>query len=116
RRKMYRFVADHPELFDAPAAHDVAVLYSSPSRDASCMIDRPSRDAQGRDVPAIGLYPSVPREGDEEWWSDQTNDAATLLNYLGDYRGVCKMLIDAHVPFDIVTAPHASSDVLAKYR
>jgi hypothetical protein len=116
RKRMFDWLGAHDDVLTADSEHDVAVLYSSVSRDCSCILDRPTIDDSGRKIPAIGLYASIPTMGDEEWWTDKASDSAKLLNYIGDYRGVCAMLIDGCIPFDIVTTPHATPDVLQKYK
>jgi hypothetical protein len=102
RTRMYTWLERHPEIFRTESANAAAVLYSSVSRD---FLDRAS---------GVGLYTSM-NSGDGLWWSTREQDSARDLQYVGDFRGCCKALVHAHVPFDIVTAAHLSGSTLSGY-
>ncbi|MBX3192139.1 MAG: beta-galactosidase trimerization domain-containing protein [Labilithrix sp.] len=98
RRRMYAWLESHPEVIASDSASDVAVLYSSASRD---VLDR------GR-----GLYAST--KDDSSWWSRDAEDSVLETEYLADFRGFCALLMQRHVPFDVLPAPRASD--LDRYR
>ncbi|MDR6417196.1 beta-galactosidase trimerization domain-containing protein [Pseudarthrobacter sulfonivorans] len=102
RGKMYGWLKDNNDIWAGESANPVAVIFSSVSRD---FIDR---NAGG------GLYTSTNR-ADEDWWATTPTDSAKNLPYLGEYRGICKALIHAHAPYDVVTMPHLSPAWLAPY-
>lgn len=103
RKRMYSWLADHPGLLLSRSANQTAIIYSSVSRD---MVDR----ARG-----TGLYTSY-NPSDQLWWSELPNDTAKSMEYIADFRGMVKLLFRQHVPFDVVTTPHATSEKLALYR
>jgi Beta-galactosidase trimerisation domain len=103
RRAMFDWLASHPMLPVAEPANGAAVLFSSSSRD---YLD------QGK---GVGLYNSLYGR-DELWWSTNAGDVVPMLEYMGDYRGTCKALIQAHVPFDVLSAARLEAPALARYR
>lgn len=102
RQRMYSWLEEHPQILFANSANTTAILYSSVARD---IVDQ----ARG-----VGLYTSN-NLADKLWWSDQEADSAKKTEYVADYRGFCKLLFQNHVPFDIVTSPHADAATLARY-
>lgn len=109
RKRMFTWLGAHPEIFASPTAHDVGVLYSSASRDAL--------------YPYVGggsgLYTTTKLpagEKETEWWSTADVDQTKNVPYVGDYRGVCKMLFASRVPYDVVTTPHADAATLGRYK
>ena len=103
RKRMYTWLAAHPGLLLSRSVNQSAIIYSSVSRD---VVDR----ARG-----TGLYTSY-NASDQMWWSELPNDTAKSMQYIADFRGMAKLLFSTHVPFDVVTTPHASSDKLSHYR
>jgi hypothetical protein len=103
RQQAFRWLAGDEAFFAAYPLHQVAVLYSSASRD---FLDRGAGN---------GLYTSV-EALDEEWWSTDEADSTLALSYVGDYRGWCRALINAHQPYDMVPAARLSAEALARYR
>ncbi len=103
RKRMYDWMGRQPDLYSLPGANGTAIFFSSTSRD---FLDRNM---------GIGLYASLDQLP-ELWWSDKNTDSARDLPYLGDYRGVGKALIHAHVPFDIVPVASATAQMLASYK
>ena len=77
--------------------------YSSVSRD---VLDLAS---------GVALYTST-NPGDQLWWTTEDEDSAKETQYIADWRGFVKCLINNHVPFDVVTVPHADAATLARYR
>ncbi|MDR6416911.1 beta-galactosidase trimerization domain-containing protein [Pseudarthrobacter sulfonivorans] len=102
RRKMYGWLKENSDIWAGDSANPVAVIFSSVSRD---FVDRNA---------GTGLYTST-NPADEDWWATRRKDSAKTLPYLGEYRGICKALIHAHAPYDVVTTPHLSPERLAPY-
>ena len=102
RGKMYGWLKDNNDIWAGESANPVAVIFSSVSRD---FVDRNA---------GVGLYTST-NPADELWWATRGKDSAAVLPYLGEYRGICKALIHAHAPYDVVTMPHLSPARLAPY-
>ncbi len=100
RKRMYSWLEKHPQLLLSRPASTTAILYSSSSRD---VLDR---------ADAVALYTSL-NPNDDLWWSNQAEDLATESEYVADYRGMCKMLFQAHVPFEVISTPHATKEKLA---
>jgi PKD repeat protein len=89
-----------PYLFEAQTAARVAVLYSSPSRD---YVDQ----AQG-----LGMFVTWQDGGDSLWWAADPKDSAYERQYLAEFRGVVKMLVHQHIPFESVVNPADSAELL----
>ncbi len=102
RGKMFGWLKENNDIWAGESANAVAVVFSSISRD---FVDR---NAGG------GLYTST-NPADEDWWATTPTDSAKNLPYLGEYRGICKALIHAHAPYDVVITPHLSPARLAPY-
>jgi hypothetical protein len=103
RTRVFGWLKGEADLYAAYPLHQVAVLYSSASRD---YLDR---------VSGVGLYSSL-NPGDDLWWSTARSDTVPELQYVADYRGWCRALIHAHLPFDVLPAPRASAEALGRYR
>jgi hypothetical protein len=109
RKRLFGWLAAHPELASSSPAHDVAVLFSSASRDALYPYN----------TGGIGLYPTTVLPAGESaslWWSTTDSDSVRRHAYGGDYRGLCKLLFLAQTPFDILTVPHADAAALGRYK
>ncbi len=102
RGRMYGWLKDNNDIWAGGSANPVAVVFSSASRD---FVDRNT---------GVGLYTST-NPADELWWTTRQRDSAVSLPYVGEYRGICKALIHAHAPYDVVTTPHLSAARLAPY-
>ncbi len=102
RGKMYGWLKDNNDIWAGESANAVAVVFSSASRD---YVDMNA---------GVGLYTSI-NPADEDWSASTLSDSAKTLPYLGEYRGICKALIHAHAPYDVVTTPHLSPARLAPY-
>lgn len=101
RKRMFGWLEAHPQLLFSRAASTTAILYSSTSRD---VLDRAT---------GVALYTSL-NPSDNLWWSTESTDSAKESAYVADYRGFCKLLFQAHVPFEIITTPHATAAGLAR--
>ena len=103
RRRVFGWL-EAQRLDECSGLGRAAVLYSSASRD---FLDRAVR--------SVGLYTSR-YPADKQWWSSLAGDSARNLPYVGDYRGCCKALIHAHVPYDVITTPHLDAAELSRVR
>jgi hypothetical protein len=81
-----------PYLFEAVSGARVAVLHSSPSRD---YVDK----FQG-----LGMFVTWDSD-DSLWWTGDPIDSAYERQYLAEYRGMVKLLVHEHIPFDSVVRP-----------
>jgi hypothetical protein len=106
RKRMYSFVeANTRQIFDARSLADVALYHSSASRDYVA----PSKGS--------GKYGSTKKpEGIKEWWSVAERDSVYEKEWLGEYRGLLKVLIHAHIPFDVLTSPTLRAEDLDGYK
>lgn len=96
RERVFGWLAEHTELASAEPLRAAALFYSSASRD---FLDRNAGQ---------GLMYS---QGDFE-----PQDTILKLPYLGDYRGCCRALIHAHVPYTILTESTLTASTLASYK
>lgn len=103
RQRVYNWLKGEEALYAGYPYHQVAVLYSSASRD---FLDRNG---------GVGLYSSL-NPADPLWWSTQPEDLAARLPYVADYRGWSRALIHAHVPFDVLPASRVTPEGLARYK
>jgi hypothetical protein len=109
RARMFGWLEQHPEVLATPPSHDVAVLYSSTSRDALA--------PYGNVGSALYVTTTLPAgEDPNTWWSTDAGDAADAAPYVAELRGMGAILIGARSPFDYVTVPQASAVALAPYR
>ena len=102
RSRVFSWLKGEDALYAAYPFHKVAVLFSSASRD---FLDRNA---------GVGLFSSL-NPSDDLWWSTTASDTVSQLQYLADYRGWCRALIHAHVPYDVLPAPRLSAQALARY-
>ncbi len=125
RTRMFEWAQiNAPYLFEAQTGAEVAVLYSSPSRD---YVDK----FQG-----LGMFATWESGGDSLWWAGDPIESAHQRQYLAEFRGMVKLLVHEHVPFDTVVNPadwlelssyetvilpdveaisHAEADILRQY-
>lgn len=102
RTRMFEWVKTNSAyLFNAKSGAKVAILYSSPSRD---FVDQ----FQG-----LGMFATTDSDGDALWWAEGENDSAYNRDYLAEHRGMVKLLVNEHIPFNILVRPDA--DELAAY-
>lgn len=102
RTKMFGWIkANEAYLPGVRKGPRVAVLYSPASRD---YVDQ----AKG-----TGLYVTT-KSAAQEWWSTDAVDSAYSMQYLAEYRGMVKLLVHNHIPFDVVVNPTAAD--LASYQ
>lgn len=110
RTRWYGFVrANTARLFDARSLAKVALYHSSASRDYVA----PARD----ETPSSGVYSSTdnpfPRK---HWWSIRPADSRYAIQWLGEYTGMLKALVHAHIPFDVLTSPTLEAADLQDFR
>ncbi|RVU83622.1 hypothetical protein EOL70_14940 [Leucothrix sargassi] len=82
-----------PYLFETETAATTAILFSSPSRD---YVDQ---------FAGLGMFATTDGGDDELWWSESTSDSVYERNYLAEHRGVLKVLVNEHIPFNILLVP-----------
>ena len=102
RKRMFAWLEQNVAIYRAEPATNTALLFSSASRD---FLDQNV---------GVRLYTSFNPQ-DKLWWSTRAQDSAKALDYVGDYRGSFKILMHAHIPHDIITEPHVSAEMLARY-
>lgn len=103
RTLMYGWINDNePYLFGPDSGAEVAVLYSSPSRD---YVDKGL---------GVGLYVNT-QSNDDLWWSTDEVDSAYQRQYVAEYRGMVKLLVHTHTPFDIVASQALTLEELTPY-
>jgi len=101
RTRMFDWAQQYsPYLFEAQTGARVAVLYSSPSRD---YVDK----YQG-----LGMFTTWESGGDPLWWAGDAIESAYQRQYLAEYRGMVKMLVHEHIPFDSVVNPADAQELL----
>ncbi len=107
RTRMYSFVAAHEgRIFDARSLAEVAVYHSSASRDFV-------NPTSGNGLFANVVQPS----GSAEWWSNNDpQNSCYSQQWLGEFRGMIKALVHAHIPFNVLTSPRLTADDLSGYR
>lgn len=102
RQKLFDWIrSNEASLFGSTAAARVAILYSPASRD---YVDKFS---------ALGQYVTT-NSADELWWESDPSGSAYRLQYVAEYRGLVKLLVHNHIPFEVVVKP-ASASELARY-
>lgn len=95
RTKMFGWIEENErQLFDAQPGARVAVLYSSASRD---YVDK---------FAGLGMFVTW-QSNDSLWWAGAQSDSAYQRQYLAEFRGMVKLLVHNHVPFDVVVNPGA---------
>jgi hypothetical protein len=107
RTRMYSFIAAHEaRIFDAQSLAEVAVYHSSASRDFV-------NPQSGNGLFANAITPSQ----STEWWSsNDPQQSCYNQQWLGEFRGMIKALVHAHIPFDVLTSPRLTLADLSRYR
>lgn len=102
RSKMFGWMKANSAVLDEtrPAAR-IALVYSPPSHD---FVDK----AAGQ-----GLYATTTSTA-KEFWSEDAADSVYQRQYLAEYTGLVKLLVNQHVPFDVLVRPTAQE--LAAYQ
>ena len=101
RTRMFGWAQENsPYLFEAQTGARVAVLYSSPSRD---YVDK---------FEGLGMFATWQAGGDSLWWAGDPIDSAYERQYLAEYRGMVKMLVHEHIPFDSIVNPADSGELI----
>lgn len=106
RTRLYGFVAANDEwLFDARSRATIALWHSAASRDYA-------EPTEGSGWFATTTQPA----GVAEWWSTEPLDSCHQKRWLGEYRGVVKALLHAHLPFDVLPSPGLRAEDLRPYK
>lgn len=99
RTKMFGWIKENEDvLFNTTPAARVAVLYSSASRE---YIDN---------YRGLGQYVTL-NSSDDLWWESDPSSSAYTLQYVAEYRGMIKLLVNNHIPFEVVVKPESASDL-----
>jgi len=106
RSRMFHWIEQHNDaIFGSRSASPVAIAYSPASRD---FVDG---------TQAGGFYVSqYPPNPAFRWWVLAPELSVVYADYLAEYRGWAMMLIDRHIPFDIVTVNQIDASTLGQYR
>lgn len=108
RTRWFGWAKEHlSEIYDSKSNAQVAIVFSSASR-----------DYQDDQADGFGLYATADVQcgPDPDWWATGPGDSAYTKVHLGDYRGMAKLLVHAHIPFDIVPSQALSKERLARYK
>jgi hypothetical protein len=103
RTKMFGWIQAHENQLWQNSAARVGVLYSPASRD---YVDRASGE---------GMYATTNAGSDSLFWNDDLAHSAYQRQYVAEYRGMIKLLVHNHIPFDAVLKPGSAAE-LAKYQ
>ena len=102
RTRMFAWAKEHSALlFEAESAANVAVLYSSASRD---YVDK----YQG-----LGMFVTWQSGGDSLWWAGSELESAHQRQFLAEFRGMVELLVNEHVPFDTMVNPADAAELAA---
>ena len=80
-------------LFKAESTAKTGVFYSSESRD---YVDK---------FAGLGMFATTDSGGDDLWWASSANESVYQRKYLAEYRGLIKILIHEHIPFNALVKP-----------
>lgn len=84
-----------PYLFNARSDAKTAILSSSASRD---YVDKFS---------GLGMFATTEANGDDLWWSSSEEDSMYQRDYVAEHRGILKILVNEHIPFNVLVSPNA---------
>lgn len=94
RGRMFNWAkVNSPYLYQAESTAKTGILFSSASRD---YVDQFS---------GLGMFATTDGGGDELWWAENEIDSVYQRNYLAEHRGVLKVLVNEHIPFNILVVP-----------
>eukprot|EP00026_Physarum_polycephalum_P002560 Phypoly_transcript_02567.p1 GENE.Phypoly_transcript_02567~~Phypoly_transcript_02567.p1 ORF type:complete len:909 (+),score=91.92 Phypoly_transcript_02567:101-2728(+) len=115
RRVMFNFINLNKQfLFNTISAARVAVLHSTPARD---YVD----NGEGNGL-FCSMGPPTSLQSSNvavEWYSDSggpENDSCYKKQWIGEYRGIVKAMINSHIPFNILPTPGLDSSDLSPYK
>ena len=94
RSRMFNWSkVNSPYLFESQSTAKTGILYSSASRD---YVDK---------FTGLGMFATTEDGGDDLWWASSTIDSVYQRDYLAEHRGVLKILVNEHIPFNILVVP-----------
>ena len=103
RKRMFNWSkVNAPYLFETESAATTGILYSSASRD---YVDK---------FTGLGMFATTDGGSDELWWAESTIDSVYSRDYLAEHRGVLKVLVNEHIPFNVLLVPEQAE--LNKYQ
>ena len=111
RKKMFSWIAQNEDMmFRSTSDAKVVLLHSSASRDyidGRCVMDGTC---------GVSLFASWQRPDPAiAWWTDNVGDSLYSTNYMSEYRGLVKALVNSHVPFDLLPSRLMTATRLSKY-
>lgn len=114
RSDMFTFINRNVNyLYDTVSAARVAIFHSTPSRD---YVDHGEGNGM---FCSMGPPASLRAKGTVEWYSDSggpESDSCYRKQWIGEYRGMVKALINSHIPFNILPSPGLEARDLDPYK
>ena len=111
RKKMFSFIRKHENIiFRSKSRAKIALIHSSSSRDyvdGECLID-------GSCGTSLFATTSNPNKG-KAWWAEDEGSSLYSSKYMAEYRGMLKLLVDLHVPFDLLSNNTMNLEKLQQY-
>ncbi len=94
RSNWFGYVGDHEdELFQAPRVPNMAIWYSSATRDFQ------DYQPSGK----FGIFSvTTPPTADDTWWASRPTDSVVTAKHLGSYRGMSAAMMRMDIPYTIV--------------
>lgn len=112
RHKMFSWVQENSnDIFKSQSAAKIAVLHSSSSRDyldGLCLIT-------GECGSALFATWETPDPSISWWAYGSERNSVYYSNYMAEYRGIVKALVNLHKPFDIIPLSLVTEDKLDQY-
>ena len=106
RTRMFEWIGRNSDsIFESQSQAPVGIIYSSDSRD---LIDGARSNAYFSNW-------ARPRR-DYRWFASDMEESVTATEYVSEYRGWAKFLIQNNIPFDIVPINKMSLNRLAQFR
>ncbi|MCK5919171.1 MAG: tandem-95 repeat protein, partial [Cocleimonas sp.] len=97
RTRMFNWTDTYsPYLFNAQSTAKTGVLFSSESRD---YVDKFS---------GLGMFATTDSNGDNLWWAGSPNESVYQRDYLAEHRGLIKILVNEHIPFNVLVRPDSN--------
>ncbi len=111
RKKMFSWIrANEDVMFRSDSDARVLLLHSSASRDyidGLCIMSGQC---------GVSLFATWARpDPTMAWWTPEPTDSLYASNYMAEYRGMVKALVDHHVPFDLMPSRLLTGGLLSGY-
>jgi len=94
RTNWFGYINDHePELFNSDRLPNMAIWYSSATRDFQ------DYDQSGK----FGIFSvTTPPTPDDTWWANSPTNSVVTAPHLGGYRGMSAAMIRMNIPYTVV--------------